>query len=761
MIEQITVNAAAEFLASSSVGSYGIPVAIGGLASIFFALSYYEHRKSKSKNIIQPNKPVNSSGLHSLSHSGWLLVKDGASLAQHLGVHPKIKLILSQSCLDQHTSGWLEQTLFRYVEFVQLLPASEAHHHANPGGLARHTIEVALLSLRRRRGQLLPKGATQEERTSEQHRWTVAVLLCALFHDAGKVVTDVRVHGLTHDGRELEWSPMGGSMKAIGIERYRVFFKEHQYSDHKSLGAFLLSLLCPKEMLAWLGSNQGLMHGMNAYLSDAQSGDLNYQSIRDIVSKADQSSVKIDLGYGAQPQFSAARTRPLIDVVMEAMHQLFKHNLLKVNQPGAAGYVKDGEIFLVSKIIADTVRDYIKKHHQSFEVSLPNDNERLFSMWQDYGQLIPNPLGKAMWRAEFSDGEKFKTELTVLRFPLEVVFGANMSLWPESFTGTIRINDASANSVLTNDPSVASATTYKSTQISHNPKVASSTLDQSEEFVELSAFDEPLSPTQISETVDEVKDHQNKTAVSTPSTTKKVSMPTSRVSKVASGHKGKSASTATQANISPTPIVQADDDPFADMMEAIPTASAQDSVGESVSAQVEEEYLPEQMSAKSEFERSLSTPEEVLNVPVSLAVPNLLTGGNEPNELTMSFITWLKRGLANGEITYNVSRAPVQFVAEGMGLVSPSIFEKFKAQVGLSDWREIQKSLIESDLIVRQPNGNKLFKYLVQTPNNQSDEVNTKRPVLSMILLANPQLYVHPVPDANRYLTLNTNSLLT
>ena len=29
-----------------------------------------------------------------------------------------------------------------YAEFVQLMPASESHHHAHPGGLLVHTLEV-------------------------------------------------------------------------------------------------------------------------------------------------------------------------------------------------------------------------------------------------------------------------------------------------------------------------------------------------------------------------------------------------------------------------------------------------------------------------------------------------------------------------------------------------------------------------------------------------------------------------------------------
>lgn len=80
-----------------------------------------------------------------------------------------------------------------FAEFVQLLPASESHHHAEPGGLFTHTMEVANFALDYRRGQILPKGAPPEAIGEQAHRWTYAVFIAALLHDVGKPIADVRV----------------------------------------------------------------------------------------------------------------------------------------------------------------------------------------------------------------------------------------------------------------------------------------------------------------------------------------------------------------------------------------------------------------------------------------------------------------------------------------------------------------------------------------------------------------------------------------
>ncbi|MBU4183580.1 MAG: TraI domain-containing protein, partial [Gammaproteobacteria bacterium] len=38
----------------------------------------------------------------------------------------------------------LQPAVQRYAEYVQLMPASESHHHAHVGGLLAHTLEMTL-----------------------------------------------------------------------------------------------------------------------------------------------------------------------------------------------------------------------------------------------------------------------------------------------------------------------------------------------------------------------------------------------------------------------------------------------------------------------------------------------------------------------------------------------------------------------------------------------------------------------------------------
>ena len=79
------------------------------------------------------------------------------------------------------------------------LPASAAHHHAEPGGLYRHSVEVALKALEEFEGNMKmeqrPDGSVDSFRSSRNRsRWQYATFIASLCHDLGKVF-DLEVRG--------------------------------------------------------------------------------------------------------------------------------------------------------------------------------------------------------------------------------------------------------------------------------------------------------------------------------------------------------------------------------------------------------------------------------------------------------------------------------------------------------------------------------------------------------------------------------------
>jgi len=79
--------------------------------------------------------------------------------------------------------------LERYAELVQQLPASQNHHHAHPGGMLDHGLEIVAYALKIRQSYLLPIGAPPESQSAQAEAWTAAAAYGALIHDLGKIAS--------------------------------------------------------------------------------------------------------------------------------------------------------------------------------------------------------------------------------------------------------------------------------------------------------------------------------------------------------------------------------------------------------------------------------------------------------------------------------------------------------------------------------------------------------------------------------------------
>jgi integrating conjugative element relaxase (TIGR03760 family) len=312
----------------------------------------------------------------------------------------------------------------RFLEFAQLLPASESHHHAQPGGMALHTLETVQHALQRRQGLMLPPGAPTETQQRQQHRWTYAVFVAALLHDTGKAAHDLRITYDSPAHASAVWNPLAGSLPALAAERYRVDFAygaARDYAAHRRFPLVLLPQFVPPPVLGWLAEGSTLLQELAEYLC----GERRDGALAELVAVGDRESVRRNLLNGPRQRFASARNVPLIERLMDALRKMLADGAwLPLNRDGAAGWVADDALWLVSKRLADEVRRFL---HAQGDTAVPGEdkNDRLFDVWQEYGAVVPNPAtGGAVWRARV-EGLDYAHELTMLRFPL-------VRLWPEA-----------------------------------------------------------------------------------------------------------------------------------------------------------------------------------------------------------------------------------------------------------------------------------------------------------------------------------------
>lgn len=316
---------------------------------------------------------------------------------------------------------YLYHTLFvAFAETVQRLPASEAHHHCEPGGLLRHALEVTEVALKIRRGYVLPPDTEPETVVEEQEVWTYAVATAALLHDVGKALVDQRIELQSRDGSRIGvWSPWVGPMTETGSTHYRVEFRRgHPHRLHEAVTPLLAPRIVPNDGLRWLGDHHDTLA---AWLSAIGGSTFGNTVIADIVKAADQRSVARDLS-GERRQLPTANAKPLAERLLTALRQLIDSGALPINRQGAAAFIDDRAVWLVSKRGLDAIRDALEG-----QGGIPSRNDRLMDELQQRGFALPSAEQRAVWRCEVRVGdaaESWCQILTLLCIPIDY-------LWPD------------------------------------------------------------------------------------------------------------------------------------------------------------------------------------------------------------------------------------------------------------------------------------------------------------------------------------------
>ena len=144
-------------------------------------------------------------------------------------IRDRLEHIWQRTSLSRkHFASLYLAPLQRYAELVQQFPASEAHHHAYPGGMLDHGLEIVAYALKLRQSYLLPTGTTPEDQVVQAEAWTAAIAYAALLHDIGKIAVDLHVE---HADGSI-WHPWHGPLTRTYRFRYRA---DREYRLHLSL----------------------------------------------------------------------------------------------------------------------------------------------------------------------------------------------------------------------------------------------------------------------------------------------------------------------------------------------------------------------------------------------------------------------------------------------------------------------------------------------------------------------------------------------
>ena len=233
----------------------------------------------------------------------------------------------------------IEPVIVRMASYVHRLPASQAHHHSLPGGLFRHSLEVAYGTLQGTEGVILTsmQQGTPSQRRNQSIRWRGAAFMAGLVHDVAKVHTDLRVS----DKAGHEWNPMLGPLyswaKKLELERYYISYREQRHKRHETSSSPFLQFVITQKFYVWLDSDGG---DIMLSLLGALSGTTPDHTLAQLVVRADQRSVERDLRVNQASQ-STRPGIPIATYLMDAMRRLVQSGSWTVNRRGARVWIVD------------------------------------------------------------------------------------------------------------------------------------------------------------------------------------------------------------------------------------------------------------------------------------------------------------------------------------------------------------------------------------------------------------------------------------
>ncbi|MFT0546196.1 MobH family relaxase [Allopusillimonas ginsengisoli] len=313
--------------------------------------------------------------------------------------------------------------LERYADLVQLFPASESHHHAYPGGMLDHGLEIVAYALKLRQSHLLPAGTTPEEQAAQAEAWTAATAYAALLHDIGKIAVDLHVEH--EDGST--WHPWHGPLTRPYRFRYR---ESREYRLHSAATGLLYTRVLDGDILDWLNGFPSLWSALLYVLA----GQYEHAGVLgELVIQADRASVAQALG-GDPARAMAAPKHALQRKLLEGLRYLLKEEL-KLNQPQASdGWLTQDALWLVSKTVSDKLRAHLLS--QGID-GIPANNTAVFNVLQDHGMLQPTPENKAIWKATVTSESGWSNTFTFLRLSPALIWESGER--PDPFAGTVAI----------------------------------------------------------------------------------------------------------------------------------------------------------------------------------------------------------------------------------------------------------------------------------------------------------------------------------
>jgi integrating conjugative element relaxase (TIGR03760 family) len=384
-----------------------------------------ERRHSKRKNSHRDRDSrhrTHRGELH--APSSYYVPKPAKILLAQSNRKALIRLIWQETSMSSDSFALLYAApLSRFAALIQEFPASEHHHHAYPGGMLDHSLEVCYQALKLRQSHLLPPGSQPEDQARQSEAWSAACAYCGLLHDLGKIAVDIAVE--LKDGKP--WHPWQGILS----QPYRFRYLPGRDPElHEAFNGLMCFQILGGEILNWLSGFPELWSDFIYFIAG------NYEKagvLSEIAVKADMTSTALNVG-GAPERIIDAPVQSQQKQWLLGIRDLVKtaEDQKLINVRGQPFWIAQDALWMVSASVMNSLRAHLLKSG----IAAPDNNITLLNELQSYGLIIPNAEGKAIWRIRLSEGN-WSADLTCLKVKPSLIWGGNPI--PSPYKGSLEI----------------------------------------------------------------------------------------------------------------------------------------------------------------------------------------------------------------------------------------------------------------------------------------------------------------------------------
>lgn len=199
--------------------------------------NFFKTEESKPK--VNTNTKTKRLANSLLSESGDFLLER----QKHKLLDIKTSLSINDSMYDKLYG----EMFVNFARLAQSVSASDNQHHSHKYGFIDHCFECVVVALRQREG-FVYRSDQEDMIMQKKDVFTFAVVVAALCHDLGKLVTDIEYYNADSDDiHNIIYGPM-----PTGTEYIYRFYPSRKIEDHKSAGLILLTQVVTREGMNWL-----------------------------------------------------------------------------------------------------------------------------------------------------------------------------------------------------------------------------------------------------------------------------------------------------------------------------------------------------------------------------------------------------------------------------------------------------------------------------------------------------------------------------